>query len=186
MKIYRCWLLWGRHLLVLSIPLVLAWLSFGKKKFNSLLAIVFHSTGWAFLLGVSLAMIGALVEPSSSLRIPGAFLGWFFPLSTAAFSASIAVNAIVAILLAVKIFELQQIARKSLTVQKKKVHPIRAFISILNDSGMLMLGCQIIWLALFRLNNIGYVLVRGPIVMIYVRIKMFLPPPLFIFIQSCY
>jgi len=143
--IYRCWLMWGRQLLVISIPLVLAWLSFG----------------------VSLAMIGALVEPSAALRVPNVASSWYYTLSSGAFSVSLGVNAIVAILLAVKIYEAQRIAEKSFTVQKKKVHPVRAFISIINDSGMLMLGCQIIWLALFRLNNVGFVLIRGPIVMIY-------------------
>ena len=45
-----------------------------------------------------------------------------------------------------------------------------------NDSGMLMLGlrCQIIWLTFFRIQNVGFVLIKGPIVMIYVsRIKIF-------------
>lgn len=143
--IYRCWLLWGRRLLMISVPLVLAWLSFGT----------------------SLAMVGALVEPSPDFRVPGAFQDWFVPLSTAAFSASLGVNAIVAILLAVKIYEVQRIAEHSLTVQKRRVHPLRSFISIINDSGMLMLGCQIIWLTLFRLNNVGFFLIKGPIVMIY-------------------
>ena len=119
--------------------------------------------------GTSLAMIGALVEPSVSLRVPGASQDWFSSVSTAAYSASLSVNAIVATLLAVKIYELQRIAEQSFTVQKRKVHPIRGFISIINDSGMLMLGCQIVWLTLFSLNNVGFVLIRGPIVMIYVR-----------------
>ena len=124
-------------------------------------------------------MIGALVEPNASLRIPGAFSGWFFSVSTAAFSASLGVNAIVAILLAAKIYQVQRIAKESFTIQKRTVHPIRNFISIFNDSGMLMLGCQIIWLTFFRLNSIGFVLIKGPIVMIYVsRIKnVFLPLP---------
>jgi hypothetical protein len=121
-------------------------------------------------------MVGALVEPSPDLRIPGEHLKWYFPLSTAAFSASLGVNAIVAILLAVKIYEVQRIAEQSFTVQKRKVHPLRSFISIINDSGMLMLGCQIIWLTLFRLHNVGFFLIKGPIVMIYVRI--FPPSPL--------
>ena len=116
-------------------------------------------------------MVGALVEPSPDLRFPGPgnSQAWFFPVSTAAFSASLGVNAIVAILLAVKIYEVQRIAEQSYTVQKRRVHPLRSFISIINDSGMLMLGCQIIWLTLFRLNNVGFFLIKGPIVMIYVR-----------------
>jgi len=143
--IYRCWLMWGRRLLVISVPFVLAWLSFAT----------------------SLAMIGALVEPSAALRIPNASTGWYQPVGTAAFSASISVNAIVATLLAIKIYQLQRQAEQALTVQKRKVHPVRAMISIFNDSGMLMLGCQIAWLVLFRRNNVGFYLVRGPIVMIY-------------------
>jgi len=143
--IYRCWLMYGRQALVISIPTILAWLSFGT----------------------SLAMIGALVQPDPSSRTPGASSGWFFSVSTAAFSASLGVNAIVAILLAVKIFEFQRVAKETLTVQKKTVHPIRSYISIFNDSGMLMLGCQIIWLTFFRLNSVGFVLIKGPIVMIY-------------------
>jgi hypothetical protein len=143
--IYRCWLMWGRHLLVISLPSILAFLSFAT----------------------SLAMIGALVVDPSSSRIPGAARPWYFTFSTAAYSVSLGVNAIVAILLAVKIFQLQRIAEKSFTVQKRKVHPIRALISIFNDSGMLMLGCQIAWLVLFRQNNVAFFLVRGPFVMIY-------------------
>jgi len=142
--IYRCWLLWGRQLLVISLPLILAWLSFGT----------------------SLAMIGGLVVSGSS-RVPLASRPWYFSLGTAAYSATLGVNAIVAILLAVKIFQLQRIAEKSFTVQKRKVHPIRALISIFNDSGMLMLGCQIAWLVLFHRSDTGFFLVRGPFVMIY-------------------
>ena len=44
------------------------------------------------------------------------------------------------------------------------------------EPGMLMLGlgCQIIWLTFFRIQNVGFVLIKGPIVMIYVsRIKVF-------------
>ena len=121
-------------------------------------------------------MIGALVEPNAALRIPGAFSGWFFSVSTAAFSASLGVNAIVAILLAAKIYQVQRIAKESFTIQKRTVHPIRNFISIFNDSGMLMLGCQIIWLTFFRIHNVGFVLIKGPIVMIYVsRIEILIP-----------
>jgi hypothetical protein len=144
--IYRCWLMWGRYLLVISIPLILAWVSFGT----------------------SLAMLGALMEPPS-LRFPDAQITthWYYPLSTAAFSASIAVNAILAILLATKTFMLIREAGRTLTVQKRRVHPIRQMISVLNESGMLMLGCQIIWLVLFRRRLPAFLLVRGPIVMIY-------------------
>ena len=122
-------------------------------------------------------MIGALVQPDASSRIPGASNSWFFSVSTAAFAASLAVNAIVAILLAVKIYEVQRIANESYTVQKRTVHPIRNYISIFNDSGMLMLGCQIIWLTFFRIQNVRFVLIKGPIVMIYVsRIEIFILP----------
>ena len=180
-KIYRCWLMWGKQLLVVSVPLILAWLSFGKRSsipFDN--CFPFKRDGLFFILGVSLATIGALVEPSASSRIPGAFRSWLYPLGTAAYSVSISVNAIVASLLAVKIYENQ---RKAKIEQKDvKVNPIRAFISILNDSGMMMLGCQIIWLTLFRLNSIGFVLARGPIVMIYVRTPS-LPSS---FIYCCY
>jgi len=161
--------MWGRQLLVISIPMVLAWLSFGKIPLLQLFFFQIDSSG--ALSGTSLAMIGALVEPSAALRFPGASRSWYFSLSTAAYSASLGVNAIVATLLAVRISQVQRMAEKSFTVQKHKIHPIRGFISIINDSGMLMLGCQIIWLTLFRLNSVGFVLVRGPIVMIYVRIK---------------
>jgi len=143
--IYRCWLMWGRQTLVISIPTILAWLSFGT----------------------SLAMIAALIAPSGSDKVPGTTTSWFFSLSTAAFSASLGVNAIVATLLAIRIYQNQQIAKESFTVKKRTVHPIRRIISIFNDSGMLMLGCQIIWLTFFRLNSVGFVLIKGPIVMIY-------------------
>jgi len=143
--IYRCWLMWGRQKLVVGIPTILAWLSFGT----------------------SLAMIAGLIEPASS-RIPLAPTNsWLFSVSTAAFSVALGVNAIVATLLAIKIYQNQLIAKETLTVQKHKVHPIRNYISIFNDSGMLMLACQIIWLTFFRLNNIGFYLIKGPIVMIY-------------------
>ena len=113
-------------------------------------------------------MIGALIAPSGSPKAPGNTTNWFFSLSTAAFSASLGVNAIVATLLAIRIYQNQQIAKESFTVKKRTVHPIRRMISIFNDSGMLMLGCQIIWLTFFRLNSVGFVLIKGPIVMIYV------------------
>jgi hypothetical protein len=144
--IYRCWMLWGRHLLVISIPSILAWVSFGT----------------------SLAMIGGLMEPSS-FRFPDADMTkpWYYSLSTAAFSASIGVNAILAILLATRTSMLMLEARRTLTVQKRRVHPIRQMIAVLNESGMLMLGCQIIWLVLFRRRLPAFLLVRGPIVMIY-------------------
>ena len=94
----------------------------------------------------SFSLIGALVQPYASLRIQvsAPFIRWFFSVSTAAFSASLGVDAIVAILLAVKIFEVQRIAKENYTVQKRTVHPIRNHISIFNDSGILMLGCLII------------------------------------------
>ena len=109
-------------------------------------------------------------------------------MSTAAFSASLGVDAIVAILLAVKIFEVQRIAKENYTVQKRTVHPIRNYISIFNDSGILMLGCLIIWVTFFRINSVGFVLIKGPIVMIYVsRIKIFLLPlfPLLLNVYAC-
>ena len=163
--------MWGRRLLVISVPFVLAWLSFGKRVCDRSI----QATQLGFS-ATSLAMIGALVEPSAALRIPNASTGWYQPVGTAAFSASISVNAIVATLLAIKIYQLQRQAEQALTVQKRKVHPVRAMISIFNDSGMLMLGCQIAWLVLFRRNNVGFYLVRGPIVMIYVRMKSRLSP----------
>ena len=126
------------------------------------------------LPGTSLAIIGALVQPSSN-RFPNVYNSWYYSIGSAAYSASLGVNAIIAILLAIKIYQFQRIAEESLTVQKRRVHPVRRIISIFNDSGTLMLGCQIIWLVLFRRNNPAFFLVRGPIVMIYVRIKMFLP-----------
>ena len=115
-------------------------------------------------------MLRALIEPTP-LRVPGAASAWYFPLGTAAFAVSFSVNAIVATLLAIKIYTLQQYAK-----QKHRSHPVRNMISIFNDSGMLMLACQIVWLALFHRNNVGFVLVRGPFVMIYVRNQMFPPP----------
>ena len=128
------------------------------------------------LPGTSLAIIGALVQPSSN-RIPNVNSSWYYSIGSAAYSASLGVNAIIAILLAIKIYQFQRIAEQSLTVQKRKVHPVRRIISIFNDSGTLMLGCQIIWLVLFRRNNPAFFLVRGPIVMIYVRrISLPLPP----------
>ena len=179
MKIYRCWLLWGRQMLVISIPTILAWLSLVRGvQFLSAIFLSIQRDGGVFI-GTSLAMIGALVEPDASLRVPGASNSWFFSMSVAAFSAALGVNAIVAILLAVKIYEVQRIAKESFTVRKRTVHPIRRVISIFNDSGMLMLGCQIIWLTFFRLNSIGFVLIKGLIVMIYVsRIKIFFLLPL--------
>jgi len=142
--IHRCWLMWGRKVLLITIPVTLAWASFGT----------------------SLALLGALREPPP-LRVPDVANNWIYPLGTAAFSASIAVNAIVTSLLVVKIFMVQREAQRSFTVQKRTVHPIRQFISILNDSGMLMLGCQIIWLVLFRRHHPAFFLVRGSIIMIY-------------------
>jgi hypothetical protein len=143
--IYRCWVIWGKNLLVLSVPSILAWLS----------------------LGASLAMLGGLIEPPAS-RVPDAKpKSWYYSLSSAAFSASLGVNAILAILLAVKTFTLIREAQKEFTAQKRRVHPIRQFVAILNESGMLMLACQIIWLVLFRRNNPAFYLVRGSIVMIY-------------------
>lgn len=121
-------------------------------------------------------MIGALIEPSGVGQNPFSSQSWFFSISTAAFSASLSVNAIVAILLAIKIYQVQRIAMETETVQKRKVHPIRRYISIFNDSGMVMLGCQIIWLTFFRLNSVGFVLIKGPIVMVIVR--MFPSPSL--------
>jgi hypothetical protein len=114
-------------------------------------------------------MIGALADPSASLspnlltyphgasRVPGSVTSWFFSVSTAAFSASLGVNAIIAILLAVKIYQVQRIvvAEQSPAVQKRKVYPIRSIIFIINDSGMLMLGCQIISLTFFCINTVG-------------------------------
>jgi hypothetical protein len=127
-------------------------------------------------------MIGALIVPDASSRVPPTDNNsnpttWFFSISTAAFSASLGVNAILSTLLAIKIYEVQRIAKESYTVRKHKVHPIRRLISIFNDSGMLMLGCQIIWLTFFRLHSVGFVLIRGPLVMIYVSLesRCFLP-----------
>jgi hypothetical protein len=119
--------------------------------------------------GASLAMLGALAEPPSS-RFPDATpKSWLYPLGTAAFSASMAVNGILVILLATKIFLVLREAQRSFTVQKRRVHPLRQVQILLNESGMLMLGCQIIWFELFRRRLPAFLLVRGPIVMIYVR-----------------
>jgi hypothetical protein len=141
--IYRCWLLWGRSILAIITPLVLAFLSFGT----------------------SLAMLGALAEPPS-LRVPDVARSWFYPLGTAAFSAAIAVNAVLATLLAVKLFLVHRESQRSV-IQKGRVGPIRATVAIFNESGMLMLACQIIWLVLFRRQNLAFFLVKGPIVMTY-------------------
>jgi len=113
-------------------------------------------------------MVKALIEPSSN-RIPDQQEGLFYPIGTAAFSVALGVNAIVAILLAVKIYMVQVEAEISFTVKKHKAdfRPFRRIISIFNDSGMLMLACQIIWLVLFRRGHIAFYLVKGPIVMIY-------------------
>ena len=114
-------------------------------------------------------MLAALVQPSSERFPDSPPINWFYPLGTAAFSVSIAVNAIVAILLACKIFMNHHDSQKNL---KETVNPIRYILSVFNESGMLMLGCQIIWLVLFRLNEPAFFLVRGPIVMIYVSNQM--------------
>lgn len=116
-------------------------------------------------------MIKALIEPSSQ-RVPDQAEGLYYPMGTAAYSAAMGVNAIVAILLAIKIYMVQREAELAITIQKRRVHPIRRIISIFNDSGMLMLGCQIIWLVLFRRRHIAFYLVKGPIVMIYVINQM--------------
>jgi hypothetical protein len=143
--IYRCWLMWGRKLLVITIPTILAWVTFGT----------------------SLAMLRALIEPPS-LRFPDSDnpSTWLYPLSTAAFSISIAVNATVAILLACKIFMNLYDSQRNPNL-KTSVNPIRYIISVLNESGMLMLGCQVIWLVLYRRREPAFFLVRGPIIMIY-------------------
>ena len=113
-------------------------------------------------------MIGALIEPPASRTPDVASKSWGQPLGTATFSGSLAVNAVLACLLAFKIFILYREAERAQTVQKRRVHPIRQMIAIFNESGMLMLGCQIIWLVLFRRQNPAFLLVRGPIIMIYV------------------
>jgi len=141
--IYRCWMIWGRKLLVVTVPLILAWISFGT----------------------SLAMLGGLIQPSP-LRIPDQSKQWFYPIGTAAFSVALAVNAVIATLLTVKMFMMYRENQRS-TIHKGRVNPLRATISILNESGMMMLACQIIWLVLFRKKEPAFFLVRGPIVMIY-------------------
>lgn len=158
--------MWGRQILVIAIPVILTWVSFGEGEPNPLHCAV-QSTHSMGLSGTSLAMLGALIEPSSS-RIPDVARNWIYPLGTAAFSISIAVNAIIASLIALKIFMTRCETRPSI-LQKGRVNPIRQIISIFNESGMLMLGCQVIWLVLFRRHNTAFLLVRGPIVMIYVR-----------------
>jgi hypothetical protein len=137
--IHRCWLMWGKNMLVITAPVILAWLSFGT----------------------SLAMIGALIEPASS-RIPDVSKPWIHPLGIVAFSLSIAVNSVIAGLVSLKIF-MDNIS----TIQKGGVNPFRLIVAILNESGMLMIGSQIIWLVLFRRQDPAFLLVRGPIVMIY-------------------
>ena len=175
--------MYGRQTLVISIPTILAWLSFGKRISIPFLPIVlFLFNGcWLSFIGTSLAMIAALVAPSGTPKVPGAATNWSFSISIAAYSTALGVNAIIATLLAIRIYQNQKIAKETLTVKKRSVHPIRRMISIFNDSGMLMLGCQIIWLTFFRLNSIGFILIKGPIVMIYVSWNrdVFLPfsPP---------
>ncbi|KAF8815601.1 hypothetical protein BYT27DRAFT_7192684 [Phlegmacium glaucopus] len=141
--IHRCWLMWDRKPIVIVVPVILAWLSFGT----------------------SLAMIGALVEPSPS-RIPDQQKGWIYPLGTIAFSLAIASNGVITGLLALKIF-MNYLETLSPKFDKGRVNFFRVIVAILNDSGLLMLGCEIIWLVLFRRRNAAFLLVRGPIVMIY-------------------
>jgi len=142
--IYRCWRMWNRNWFIISVPLFLAWASFGT----------------------SLAMLGALIEPPE-LRVPDKAQGWIIPVGTAAFSSSIAVNAMVSTLLAIKIISAYHKHQQALIVQKRKITSFRLITIILNDSGVLMLGCQIIWLVLFLRHHPAFFLVRGPIVMIY-------------------
>ena len=115
-------------------------------------------------------MIGGLIEPPS-LRYPDAPLSksWYYSLSSAAYSASLGVNGILAILLTIKTFIFIRQTQKAFIDQKQKVHPVRQITSLLNESGILMVGCQIIWLVLFRRSDPAFFLVRGPIVMIFVR-----------------
>lgn len=161
-------MIWGRKLLVVTVPLILAWLSFGMRAPSDCFHIIFSlPLSERAFSGTSLAMLGGLIQPSP-LRIPDQSKHWFYPIGTAAFSIALAVNAIIATLLTVKIFMMYREHQRS-TIHKGRVNPLRATISILNESGMMMLACQIIWLVLFRKKEPAFFLVRGPIVMIYVK-----------------
>jgi len=97
--IYRCWLVWGRQLLVvITVTLILECVSFGT----------------------SLAMLGGLIVPSS--RVPNAMRSWFYSLATAALSISLAVNAIVTTLLVIKTLTLLREAQLSFTVPKRRLY----------------------------------------------------------------
>ncbi|KAF4618262.1 hypothetical protein D9613_011602 [Agrocybe pediades] len=87
------------------------------------------------------------------------------PLSTAAFSCSMAVNALVTFFIVGRIWYLSRDIVKFNPDRTSR--PFTAIMNMLLESGITILVAQLIWLVLFQLESLGYAVVSGAFTQIY-------------------
>ncbi|KAF8868255.1 hypothetical protein CPB84DRAFT_1809153 [Gymnopilus junonius] len=123
--IYRCWIVWGKHLLVIVIPSTLAVASFVTD----------------IVLVAELGVFGPAPRNPPD---------WFTKLGTSSFSISLATNTIVTAILVLKLL----IVHRELEGSGVKGDYLSTVVSILIESGALTFISQLIWVVLFSLQNI--------------------------------
>ncbi|KIJ51799.1 hypothetical protein M422DRAFT_26522 [Sphaerobolus stellatus SS14] len=139
--IYRCYIVWGRNKYIVILPIILS--------ITSLLS--------ALVLDGELGVLGT--NPDASVP------GWFFPLGTAGFSISLAVNALVTMMLVGRIWTFMRQSRDVLaTGHSTYLHPT---ISILIECGVFTLAAQMCWVIFFKLQTPPWFMIGGPLTMIY-------------------
>ncbi|KAF8983070.1 hypothetical protein BDQ17DRAFT_1336667 [Cyathus striatus] len=89
------------------------------------------------------------------------FPAWWTPLGAAAFCLSLAVNAIVTLLM---VFKIWTRGRTGSDTKSKSVHTI---VPMLLESAVLVFIAQVLFVAFFELRHVGWYVVSTPVIMIY-------------------
>ncbi|KIJ48203.1 hypothetical protein M422DRAFT_28468 [Sphaerobolus stellatus SS14] len=139
--IYRCYIVWSHNRYIVILPILMS--------ITSLLS--------SLILAGELGVFGT--NPDA---VPP---GWFLPLGTAGFSISLAVNAIVTMILVGRIWMLMRQSRDVLTTgHSTYLHPI---MLLLIESGVFTLAGQMCWVIFFKLQTPPWFIIGGPLTMIY-------------------
>ncbi|KAF8983076.1 hypothetical protein BDQ17DRAFT_1316292 [Cyathus striatus] len=144
-KIYRCWMIWGRHQWIVILPSILSLTSFAG----------------------SLALVAELgIE--KDVRDFDVFPGWWTPLGVASYCVSLAVNALVTLLMVLKIWIIYKAGRNTeADINYDRHNSLQPVIAMLLESGAMVFIAQVFYVLFFELRHPGWYVISGPVVMIY-------------------
>ncbi|KAJ7190714.1 hypothetical protein GGX14DRAFT_381918 [Mycena pura] len=161
--IYRCYLVWGRTIWVVVLPLLVAFASVGAWN----LVYLYDSSCLCAACGLALIGLVLSISPTAP-QAPAAIV----PVGDAAFAMSLILNFMVSSLIVGRIWWVTRISRRLQGIHRHSTNSIQKAVGIIIESGLLFLSAQFVFVVLFATAHPAQAVVEPVATQIYATAPM--------------